>query len=518
MMTGFLLQHGGKMPRYVGIENEYLAFCKNRRNGNIVEVNVLGTEDPENRWQDLYFLTIPINTNPLSFAADQSRANCGIWLKNGGKVYRDIKTVEYSSPECLTVREIVLAERAGEYIIGRLHEHLEDEYDVYLLKRSATEFMRSTETWGSHENYTVAQSVFGQVAGLTHGLKSPMYAIVCAHMASRQVITGAGHVAFSDSSRNRLNFWVSPRMKFIESDLSMTTRTGPRPLINSRSESLMSGGMAGLSRLHLIAGDMNRSDWSMYLKAGTTKMVLLFLHCVAEETLQELRNRLPQYNAWASVARTGSRPFSSEGKEYFEGLIGIQRILWEALWKQKGILREESKEFESIMALWRDALDAISGDPKQEKIFSHRLDWLIKKRIVEERIGAEISNLEQYDSPKGMRDLAAINFSYGRIHHRDLYRDLIDSGYAEEMFEDEDVARFRFTPPAGRARTRVEAVEYLTAQGLRSRMSLFDWGALSLKTPHLQGDPVPVCFDERSLQELKLQIDAIGRGTGGHRG
>ncbi len=498
----------GLMRYYVGIENEYGVFKKGPNSGNIVSVNIFDDQHAERKWKELCLLSYPL----WGFTRNPTAACMGMWLTNGGKVYRDIAATEYSSPECLRVEDVVLAEKAGERIMLDLHAYAEDQEHLYILKRSATELMRKLETWGSHENYAVPGLLYWEIMKEN----SPACGSLLAHIASRQVVTGAGHLVFLKGAPLRLHFWVSPRMCYMDSDLGTMTRGMGRSLLNQRNESLMEQGtLADWSRLHIIAGDMNRSDWSLYLKTGTTCAVLAFLEYAERGAVRKLVERLSHRLAWVDMARIASQPFPRDTQGLFREMVMVQYKIWDALWSQKNALEERMPEFRAVMKMWRNALSAVSGDAHQYTIFSKRLDWLIKKTFIEQKMGAPLAELERYENQKGVQGLASLNFSYGRIGHGDFYRFLVDSGMAEEMYSREDVSRLISAPPEGRAAVRTAATHYLIQKGLRPWLGKFDWGAMGFMGK--QGtDQKIISFDGRGIEALQSEIDSVKRWLEGH--
>src|SRR6266568_4903904 len=168
---------------YKGIENEYTVFSKSP-NGKLENFDFFSVYKDmlKRRNNKLGLVKNPQGT----FSQLVSR----LWLKNGGQVYRDVGTCEYASPEALSIREVVLAEKAGEIIVKVLNTALGDHSETYVMKRSATEVIDPKHTWGSHESYSVPENLWKETTEKETG-KS---AILKLHLMSRQLITGSGHL------------------------------------------------------------------------------------------------------------------------------------------------------------------------------------------------------------------------------------------------------------------------------------------------------------------------------------
>src|SRR5438045_9105397 len=75
-------------------------------------------------------------------------------LSNGARVYNDHAHPEYSTPECSTIHEIVLQDKAGERILAecarRRNKVLPEQFETRLYKNN-TDFVG--HSYGCHDNY-----------------------------------------------------------------------------------------------------------------------------------------------------------------------------------------------------------------------------------------------------------------------------------------------------------------------------------------------------------------------------
>src|SRR6476619_2583622 len=93
---------------------------------------------------------------PLSFEEIKS----DLVLSNGARFYNDHAHPEYSTPECITLRQLVAHDKAGERILAacaqRRTEKLEGGAEVRLYKNN-TDFIG--HSYGCHDNYLLRRDV-----------------------------------------------------------------------------------------------------------------------------------------------------------------------------------------------------------------------------------------------------------------------------------------------------------------------------------------------------------------------
>ena len=86
---------------------------------------------------------------------------------------------------------------------------------------------------------------------------------------TRQVFTGAGKVG-SENRAHPCDFQLSQRSDFFETEVALDTMV-KRPIINTRDEP--HADREKYRRLHVIVGDSNMSEYSIYLRNGVTALV-----------------------------------------------------------------------------------------------------------------------------------------------------------------------------------------------------------------------------------------------------
>src|SRR3712207_3142873 len=193
-----------------------------------------------------------------------------VFLENGARLYLDVGShPEYATPECDTVRGVVVHDKAGERILEGLVEQAEQRLheegiagQIYLFKNNTDS---AGNSYGSHENYLVAR--FGEFQKLADTL--------IPFLVSRQIFAGAGKVL--QTPRGAV-YSVSQRAEHIWEGLSSAT-TRSRPIINSRDEPHADA--ERYRRLHVIVGDSNMSEYTVWLKVATADLVLRMIEAGA---------------------------------------------------------------------------------------------------------------------------------------------------------------------------------------------------------------------------------------------
>src|SRR5512134_19804 len=118
-------------------------------------------------------------------------------------------------------------------------------------------------SYGSHENYLMdRRTSFKQI--VEHLM--PFF-------VSRQVYSGAGKVG-SENRAHRCDYQLSQRADFFETEVALDTMV-KRPIINTRDEP--HADREKYRRLHVIVGDANMSEFTIWLRNGATAVVLAMI-------------------------------------------------------------------------------------------------------------------------------------------------------------------------------------------------------------------------------------------------
>ncbi len=189
-------------------------------------------------------------------------AGAGIFLANAARFYLDQGKPELCTPECADPSDVVRYVRAGEHMLESTAATLVGA-DVgiaeILLQRCNVDYGGMQTTWGCHESYLYECMSQAQMA--------PQ---LLPHLASRVIYTGAG--GFNSRASHLLQFTLSPRAWHLECDISLQS-TRHRALFHTKDEPLASRS----HRLHLLCGESNCSDTALWLKVGTTALIVALI-------------------------------------------------------------------------------------------------------------------------------------------------------------------------------------------------------------------------------------------------
>ena len=117
---------------------------------------------------------------------DEPPGNGG-FLLNAGRMYVDMGHLEFASPECHSLFDLVASDRAGDFLLQESIEELGLSEYVSLIKNNVDH--ETDATFGCHENYLVSREFPFSYKGL--GKLIPF-------LVTRQIFTGAGRIGKTD--------------------------------------------------------------------------------------------------------------------------------------------------------------------------------------------------------------------------------------------------------------------------------------------------------------------------------
>jgi proteasome accessory factor PafA2 len=345
-------------------------------------------------------------------------------LPNGARYYVDHAHPEYSTPECLTPRDLVVHDKAGERILER-------SLDVVAAELPSTPALAiyknnsdgKGNSYGTHENYLVDRAT--PFTDIVRDLTS--------FFVSRQIFTGAGKLGLEAQwdDRGRHVFQLTQRADFFETEVGLET-TLKRPIINTRDEP--HADPEKYRRLHVIVGDANLCEVATFLKVGTTSIVLKMIE----------DGFLPDFSLVNPVAAIHdvSRDVSLSAQVVLTDgrrMTALQLQTEYLELARKYVDREDdTAENREVLDRWESVLQGLGDDPGS---LSAQLDWVAKLRLLEgfrERDGLPWSD------PK----LRAIDLQYHDVRRdRGLYHRLERSGKVERLTTDDQVQRAVMEPP-----------------------------------------------------------------------
>lgn len=303
-------------------------------------------------------------------AHDEPPGNGG-FLLNGGRIYLDMGHLEYASPECLSLDDLVSYDRAGDLILQEALNETGLSESVSIIKNNVDHLTGST--FGSHENYLVTRDFPFTYEGL--GQMLPF-------LVTRQIFTGAGRVGahfvpdgwilLGETRFPQVKFQLSQRADHIVNDFYQWVQFN-RAIINTRDEPLADP--AKYRRIHLLLGDSNMLEYATALKLGTTSLMLALIEegfvpkgLMLQDPVLDLKqiSRNPDQN-WVVTLENGKRMTA----------VDIQLQLFHAAERH---LSGKDADTDRIISEWGNTLDALSKDPC---LLVGKIDWISKKWLIE---------------------------------------------------------------------------------------------------------------------------------------
>ncbi len=385
---------------------------------------------------------------------DEPPGNGG-FLFNGGRMYIDMGHVEYATPECRGLFDLVASDRAGELMVQRALEQLGLAEDASFFKNNIDHYTGAT--FGCHENYLVRRDVpFAQV----------LLPAILPFFVSRQIYAGAGRVGchtdifeYGGGGEDReVPYQISQRADHIVTEIYQWIQFS-RAIINTRDEPLADWGL--YRRLHLLVGDSNMSEYATALKVGTTALMLELLE---ERIVPDIKLLDP-----VQAIREISRDLEYRWEVQLEdgSYTTASEIQYRYLELAERYLRGLDSEADWVLDEWRFVLDALVHDPMA---LVDRVDWVTKKWLLESFMESE--QLDWQDTWVQSLDLEYHNLNPGK----GLYFDLRDQGITRKVVSDEMVNRAIVTPPQDtRARARSAVMRELTDHKARY---VIDWDSI----------------------------------------
>lgn len=300
----------------------------------------------------------------------------GGFLRNGGRLYLDMGHLEYSSPECLTIEDLVAYDVAGDTLVQSALVELGVSERVSLIKNNVDH--HTGATFGCHENYLMRREAEFTPDAL---------AALLSFLATRQIFCGTGRVGVAhplafdfEPARGdeEVDFQISQRADHIVNDIYQWVQFN-RAIINARDEPLAD--YRKYRRLHLLIGDSNMSPFACALKCGTTALVLTLLEEGGLPSGWALEDAV---QATRAVSRDASQRWQvtlSDGRTC--DALDVQRAFLAAA---EANLRGQDLETDWLLDQWCFTLDCLRAKPNA---LIGGVDWITKRWLLETFRAAE---------------------------------------------------------------------------------------------------------------------------------
>lgn len=373
-----------------------------------------------------------------------------VFLQNGARLYLDVGShPEYATPECDSIHDVVVHDKAGERIMESLVASAEERLEEEAIRGTVYLFRNNTDSagnsYGCHENYLTRR-----------GDDTDYGASLIPFLVTRQIYAGAGKVL---QTARGAKFSMSQRADHIWEGMSSAT-TRSRPIINTRDEPHADA--ERFRRLHVIVGDSNMSEYTTFLKVGATACLLRMLEdprvALRDMTLENPIRAIREISHDLTCRRTVRL---ASGREL--SALDIQREFLDRALEYADRYGFDPHEMRAL-TMWEHCMTRIEDDPMQ---LDREVDWVIKHRLVEAfraRHGLELS-----DARVQLLDLQYHDVTRSRSP---FYR-LQDRGMVERMCADVEIDRAMDDPPqTTRARLRGAFIKRATE---RRRDYTVDW-------------------------------------------
>jgi proteasome accessory factor A len=248
---------------------------------------------------------------------------------------------------------------------------------------------------------------------------------------SRQVYSGAGKVG-SENRAHRCDYQLSQRADFFETEVALDTMV-KRPIINTRDEP--HADREKYRRLHVIVGDANMSEYTIWLRQGTTALVLSMIEDGAIGKDLSLRDPVRAIKEVSHDPSLGCTVELQNGKR----LTAVQlQAEYLELAERYAAGRQLEPWAGEIVEEWQRVLSALERDPLE---LADRIDWIAKRVMIEsfmQRKGLD------WESPQ----VQMLDLQYHDLRpEKGLYYLLERQGKVRRVVTDAEIARAVTEPP-----------------------------------------------------------------------
>ncbi|MBI4147931.1 proteasome accessory factor PafA2 family protein [Candidatus Woesearchaeota archaeon] len=346
-----------------------------------------------------------------------------VLLPNGARAYPDHAHPEYSTPECMTVHELIAQEKAGERIMELARKEMmrvykeafvdcADDLELLLYKMNVDSFGNS---FGAHENYFVDRKAQSPLQ-LMHELVP--------HLVTRIIYCGSGDIKGD-------HFEISQRACHF-SELHGLQTTHDRPVFNTRDEPHADA--EKYIRLHVICGDANMSEVSLLMKMGFTRLVLeLIEDRVLDVNKVALQDPVSAFHEISQDLELSCLYRMADDRQLTA--INIQELYLDAAQKHFG--SDGTDEQKMYVREWERALDLLKNDRGK---LTRDVDWLLKYDLLDKYRA-------RHHCPWDAQPMRLLALRYHDIQESGNYNRLVSKGVPRRVVTEEDIQRAMMSPP-----------------------------------------------------------------------
>ncbi len=480
------------MNRIVGVETEFGCLV---RDSNLGRSEDVVEQIKDHTFRDRRWGVIDRHARDAFFEP----AEAGGFLINGGRLYIDVvgSHLEYATPECRSIRDLIAYDRAGQHLIVEILKELGWEDRVSFHNNNVDHY--GGHTFGFHENYSLALDA--------NRYRSEDLDVLFSFLVTRQIFSGAGRVGghrltedphrmFEDIRRHRADYAFIDQIYGVEPDPDVEYQLSQRAdhilhevsgrvrfhraLINPKWDMIRDNSQT--PRLHILFGEANQSEYTTFLKIGTTALVLDLIESRAAPKGIRLASSI---HTLKNISRDASRSWITrldDGRSI--RVIDLQRRFLESAQKFRG----RDDETDEVLEGWEDVLDGLERDPFE---LADRLDWVAKYNL-----------LNLYRESEGLiwnhPAIHSLDLEYHNIHPaQSLYHALQASENLPRLISDSDITRAMHEgPPDTRAQARAQVVQALRGNPTKDYLIEWDGVTLGAKRAILFDDPFDTYQDQ----------------------
>ncbi len=399
-----------------------------------------------------------------------------MFYSNGAKFYPDVGDhMEYATPECQTIGELVGATVGGEELLTDLVTDLgnqeKDPISVWLNTRIIADRPPKggdpgepcRPIWGSHENYLTLRNL--DISKLVDNF--------VAHSVTRYLLVGAGWVDFEGQS-DKPKFNISQRASRLSDIEGASTTQKSKPIFNTRDEALAHRGK--YRRLHVINGDPTMSPWATAVRIGSMSLLLRMNEHPGFD-LSDLTLEDPLATAQiVSEDLSFSRPvMRKNGKT----ILPIE-LQVELASRAKNLTESVNVPKEELILVdeWLEAAMDLE-QAKDWRVLTDRSDYAAKARILQKYW--DLSTKDEEEREVRRKKIKQADHLWGELSDAGLARKWRSCGAFRDPLGAMDQADYyKFNPPKGRADIRARFIATMANRMATDTVSV-DWHILKVK-------------------------------------
>jgi proteasome accessory factor PafA2 len=252
------------------------------------------------------------------------------------------------------------------------------------------------------------------------------------------VVTGAGRVGIGQDGRDTTperGFQISQRSDYFEVEVGLET-TLKRPIINTRDEP--HADPAVYRRLHVILGDANLAEVSIYLKSGTTALVLSMIEAGFIDRDLSVEGAVKALRDVSHDPTLKHLVTLRDGRRLTAVQLQLEYLELARKYVEDRYGADADEQTVDVLARWESVLTRLERDPME---CAAELDWVAKLKL-----------LNQYRDRDGLAwddaKLHLIDLQYADVRpDKGLYHRLAAAGRIERLLDDATIEAAMHDPP-----------------------------------------------------------------------